>query len=144
MKPAVIDLRGMQDLAALRSPAIYVEQIVELEPGRRGVGIKNVTINEPYFRGMSGMECELPSYVITESLGQVANLTLLSHEANRGRNGVLFQLKNFEFHEPVQPGDRMWLEYRVTTMKGNFAKGIGTVTVDDRIVAEGELVFFWS
>lgn len=142
MKKPVIDLRGMQDLAALRSPAIFVEQMVELEPGRRGVGIKNVTVNEPYFRGLASME--LPCYVITESLGQVANLTLLSHEANRGRNGVLFQLKGFEFHEPVRPGDRMWLEYRVTAMKGNFAKGIGTVTVDDRIVAEGELVFFWS
>jgi len=124
-----------------RYPFLLVDRIEELEVGVRAVGIKNVTINEPFFQGHFPEYAVMPGVLIVEALAQVGAVAMLMKEENRGRIGFLAGIDNFRFKQQVRPGDTLRLEVEITRLKGAIGKGTGRATVDGKLAAEGELMF---
>lgn len=124
-----------------RYPFLLVDRIEELEVGVRAVGIKNVTINEPFFQGHFPEYAVMPGVLIVEALAQVGAVAMLMKEENRGRIGFLAGIDNFRFKQQVRPGDTLRLEVEITRLKGTIGRGTGRATVDGKLAAEGELMF---
>ncbi|GIP35576.1 3-hydroxyacyl-ACP dehydratase FabZ [Paenibacillus sp. J2TS4] len=136
-----MDIKQIQDILPHRYPFLLVDRILEVEDGVRAVGLKNVSMNEPFFQGHFPEYPVMPGVLIVEALAQVGGLAMLKAEANRGKLGFLAGIDNFRFRGQVKPGDTLILELEVTRFKGTIGKGKGTAKVNDKIVAEGELMF---
>ncbi|MDF2715283.1 MAG: fabZ [Paenibacillus sp.] len=137
----MMDSKQIQETIPHRYPFLLVDRILEVQEGVRAVGLKNVTINEPFFVGHFPGYPVMPGVLIAEALAQVAAVAMLSSEANRGKIGLLAGIDEFRFRDQVRPGDTLILEMEITRMKGTIGKGRGVAKVGERIVAEGELMF---
>jgi len=137
----MLDGKQIQDIIPHRYPFLLVDRILELEPGKRAVGIKQVSINEPFFQGHFPQYPVMPGVLITEALAQVGAVALLVAEENRGKLGFLAGLDGFRFRGQVKPGDTLTLEVEIIRMKGSIGKGRGVAKVDGSVVAEGEIMF---
>jgi 3-hydroxyacyl-[acyl-carrier-protein] dehydratase len=137
----MLDINQIQDIIPHRYPFLLVDRILEVEPGVRAVGIKNVTINEPFFAGHFPGYPVMPGVLIVEALAQVGGVAMLTLEANRGKLGLFAGIDNVRFRGQVVPGDTLTLEMTLTRVKGSIAKGTAIARVGERIVTEGELMF---
>ncbi|WP_407689989.1 3-hydroxyacyl-ACP dehydratase FabZ [Risungbinella massiliensis] len=124
-----------------RYPFLLVDKIVEVDPGKKAIGEKNVTINEPFFQGHFPDYPVMPGVLIVEALAQVGAFAALSMEENKGKIGFLTGLDKFRFREQVRPGDVLRLEVEMTRVKGPIGKGHGIARVGDKVAAEGDLMF---
>lgn len=140
----MLDSKQIQEIIPHRPPFLLVDKIVELEEGKRAVGIKNVTINEPFFIGHFPQHPVMPGVLITEALAQVGAVAILALEQNRGKIGFLAKVDNFRFREQVVPGDTLRLEVEIIRAKGSIGRGYAVAKVEDKIVAEGEITFALS
>lgn len=140
----VLDSKQIQAIIPHRPPFLLVDKIVEMEDGKRAVGLKNVTINEPFFIGHFPEYPVMPGVLITEALAQVGAAAILNVESNKGKIGFLAGLDNFRFRGQVVPGDTLMLEVEITRLKGSIGKGKATARVEDKVVAEGEIMFALS
>ncbi len=128
-----------------RYPMLMVDQMAELEPGKRGIGIKNVTCNESFFQGHFPQEPIMPGALIIECMAQVAAIILSASRAPGGSNGTppkpqyLLTVDKVKFKKPVVPGDTMLIDVTVSKRFGGMARVNGEVKVKDEIVAVGEL-----
>lgn len=140
----MLDINQIQEIIPHRPPFLLVDKIVEMEEGKRAVGIKNVTMNEPFFTGHFPGYPVMPGVLITEALAQVGAVATLNVEANKGKIGFLAGLDNFRFRGQVVPGDTLELEVEITRLKGSIGKGKATARVEGKVVAEGEIMFALS
>jgi 3-hydroxyacyl-[acyl-carrier-protein] dehydratase len=136
-----LDVTKIQEIIPHRYPFLLVDRIVELEIGKRAVGVKNVTVNEPFFQGHFPGYPVMPGVLIVEALAQVGAVAVLSMEENKGKLGFFAGIDGFRFKEQVKPGDTLILEVEMTRVRGSVGKGRGTAKVNDKVVAEGELMF---
>lgn len=141
---AVMDINEIQKVIPHRPPFLLVDRITEVVPGERAVGIKNVTMNEPYFVGHFPGYPVMPGVLIVEALAQVGSVAMLMVEANKGKLGFFAGIDGFRFRGQVKPGDTLTLEVEITRLKGPIGKGKGIAKVDGKVVAEGELMFALS
>ncbi|MFJ5770427.1 3-hydroxyacyl-ACP dehydratase FabZ [Psychrobacillus sp. NPDC093180] len=141
----LIDTQELQTIIKHRYPFLLVDRILELEEGKRAVGIKNVTINEDFFKGHFPNYPVMPGVLIVESivesLAQVSAVAMLTKEGNKGRLGLLAGIDKCRFKRQVKPGDQLRLEVEITRIKGPIGKGRGIATVDGELVCEAELIF---
>ena len=131
----------IQDIIPHRWPFLLVDRIIEIEDGRRAVGIKNVSYGEPYFQGHFPGRPIMPGVLIVEALAQVGAIAMLGLPENRGKVGLFAGIDNFRFRKPVVPGDTLRLEVTLTRIRGPVGKGWARAEVDGQTVAEGELTF---
>lgn len=136
-----LDAKQIQEIIPHRYPFLLVDQIVECEPGKRAVGIKNVSVNEPFFQGHFPDYPVMPGVLIIEALAQVGAVIVLGLEENRGKLAFFAGIDKVRFREQVKPGDVLRLEVEMIRVKGSIGKGKGTARVGDKVVAEGELMF---
>lgn len=137
----MLDINEIQKIIPHRYPFLLVDKVIELEEGKRAVGIKNVTINEPFFQGHFPEYPVMPGVLIVEALAQVGAVAMLIKEENKGRIAFFAGIDNFRFKGQVKPGDTLRLEVEITRMKGPVGKGKGIAYVEGNIVAEGEIMF---
>lgn len=137
----MMDIKEIMDVIPHRPPFLLVDRILECEAGVRAVGIKGVTMNEPFFTGHFPGEPIMPGVLIVEALAQVGAVALLSSESNKGKLALFAGINEFRFRGKVTPGDMLKLELTVTRAKGAIGKGNAVATVDGQVVAEGELIF---
>ncbi|NBD26739.1 3-hydroxyacyl-ACP dehydratase FabZ [Paenibacillus rhizovicinus] len=137
----MLDIRQIQEIIPHRPPFLLVDRILEVEEGKRAVGLKNVTMNEPFFTGHFPAYPVMPGVLIVEALAQVGTVAILMVEANRGKIGFFAGIDNFRFRGQVTPGDTLILEVEITRLKGPIGKGQATAKVGDKVVAEGEIMF---
>jgi 3-hydroxyacyl-[acyl-carrier-protein] dehydratase len=125
-----------------RYPFLLVDRILSMELGQHIVGLKNVTVNEPFFVGHFPNNPIMPGVLIVEAMAQVAGiLALLSTPENLGnQNLYLMSLDKVRFRRPVVPGDQLILDLKILRGGKKFFKMEGKATVDDSLVAEAELM----
>lgn len=141
-KPIVAEL-GIEDIMKVlphRYPFLLVDRIVELEPGKRVVGIKNVTINEPFFAGHFPGHPIMPGVLIIEAMAQVGGMLLLGAIENPSSKVVYFtSLNDVKWRRPVKPGDQLRFELDLLQVRGTMCKMRGVAKVDGETVAEAEM-----
>jgi beta-hydroxyacyl-ACP dehydratase FabZ len=136
----VMDIQQIWDILPHRYPMLLVDRIEELEE-ERVVGIKNVTINEPFFTGHFPDIPVMPGVMIIEAMAQVAGILVLSSIPERKTKLVLLAAINeAKFRKPVVPGDQLRIEMKVLKRKATIAKMNGVATVNGVVVAEAEMM----
>lgn len=135
------DIKKIQETIPHRYPFLLVDRVLECEPNVRAVGVKNVTVNEPFFQGHFPHYPVMPGVLIVEALAQVGALAVLSSNEHKGKTGFLTGVDGFRFRGQVFPGDQLRLEVELTRFKGSIGKGKAKASVEGRVVAEGELMF---
>jgi 3-hydroxyacyl-[acyl-carrier-protein] dehydratase len=135
-----MDILGIQEILPHRYPFLLVDRIEELEP-ERIVGIKNVTINEPFFIGHFPDFPVMPGVLIVEAMAQVAGVLVLSQIPDRKNKLVLLAtIEEAKFRRPVRPGDQLRMEMKMGKRKATIAKMSGIATVDGVVVAEATML----
>jgi beta-hydroxyacyl-ACP dehydratase FabZ len=125
-----------------RYPFLLVDRIVEIEGDKRIVGLKNVTINEPFFQGHFPGAPVMPGVLIIESMAQVAGVMIYRDMPNKDKKLIYFTgIENAKFRRPVLPGDQLRIEMQLLNRRTNFGKMNGQATVDGRLVAEATVTF---
>lgn len=122
-----------------RYPFLLVDRVIELEPGKRAVGIKNVTANEPQFTGHFPGRPIMPGVLMIEALAQTAGVAVLSLDAYRGKMGLFAGIDECRFRRLVQPGDTLRLEVTVEKLRGMFGRVRAVATVDGEVAVEATL-----
>jgi 3-hydroxyacyl-[acyl-carrier-protein] dehydratase len=136
----VMDIQQIWDILPHRYPMLLVDRIEELEEDRV-VGIKNVTINEPFFTGHFPDFPVMPGVMIIEAMAQVAGILVLNSIPDRKTKLVLLAAVNeAKFRKPVVPGDQLRIEMKVLKRKATIAKMNGVATVNGVVVAEAEMM----
>jgi len=138
----MLDIKRIQELLPHRYPFLMVDRIEECEPGQRAVGIKNVTIGEPYFEGHFPGNPVMPGVLIVEALAQTAAvLGYETHPDYVDQGGVLLMgLDKVHFRRPVVPGDTLRLEVTLVKERGAIWRISGKATVDGERAAEADLM----
>jgi 3-hydroxyacyl-[acyl-carrier-protein] dehydratase len=137
----MLDVNEIMKILPHRFPFLMVDRIVELDQGKRIVGIKNVTINEPFFPGHFPGHPVMPGVLIIEAMAQVAGILgiLTFDESERNKITYFTGIDNAKFRRPVMPGDQLRLELVVTNCKRGIWCFIGKAFVDGKLVTEAEL-----
>lgn len=136
-----MDIQEIKEVIPHRYPFLLVDKVLEKEQGKRVVGLKNVTANEPFFQGHFPDYPVMPGVLIVEALAQVGALAVLDIEENKGKIGLLAGLDKCRFKRQVKPGDQLRLEVEILRMKGPIGKGKGIATVDGEVVCQAEIMF---
>ncbi|MGH9749842.1 MAG: 3-hydroxyacyl-ACP dehydratase FabZ [Candidatus Polarisedimenticolia bacterium] len=135
-----LDIRQILSILPHRYPFLLVDRIVSIEEGRRIVGIKNVTVNEPYFQGHFPGHPVMPGVLIVEAMAQAGAVLLLRAVPDRGSKLVYFAgIDGARFRRPVTPGDQLRLEVEVLKLRSRSALLRGHAYVGSDLVAEAEL-----
>ncbi|WP_425803860.1 3-hydroxyacyl-ACP dehydratase FabZ [Desulfitobacterium sp. Sab5] len=129
----------IQSLIPHRYPFLLVDKILELEPGKKAVGIKNVTANEPHFQGHFPEHAIMPGILIVEALAQTAGIAVSVNEKSESKLGVLSGIDGMKFKRKVVPGDALKLEAEILVSKLGLIKAKVTASVDGQTAAEGEI-----
>jgi UDP-3-O-[3-hydroxymyristoyl] N-acetylglucosamine deacetylase/3-hydroxyacyl-[acyl-carrier-protein] dehydratase len=136
----VFDVEAIQRILPHRYPFLFVDRILELVPGEKVVGLKNVSINEPYFEGHFPGQPIMPGVIIVEALGQVGGVLLLNTAANPEEKLVYFTgLDKVKFRRPVKPGDQLVITVEMILYRRNICRMQGKAFVGDQLAAEAEM-----
>ncbi len=124
-----------------RQPFLLLDTIEELEPGKRAVGKKCVTYNEPFFAGHFPGEPVMPGVLIVEALAQAGAVAILSNPEFKGKTAYFGAINNARFKQKVVPGDVLLLELEIIKQKGPVGVGKATATVNGKTAVTAELTF---
>ncbi|WP_096156426.1 MULTISPECIES: 3-hydroxyacyl-ACP dehydratase FabZ [Bacillus] len=137
----MLDINEIKKIIPHRYPFLLVDKIIEIEEGKRAIGLKNVTANEEYFNGHFPDYPVMPGVLIVEALAQVGAVAMLKLEDNQGRLAFFTGIDNCRFKKQVTPGDQLRLEVEIIRVKGPIGKGKGVATVNGELVCETEIMF---
>ncbi len=125
-----------------RYPFLLVDRILELEPDRRIVGLKNVTINEHFFQGHFPGAPVMPGVLVIEAMAQVAGVLIYRDLPDKDSKLIYFTgIENAKFRRPVIPGDQLRIEMQLLNRRNNFGKMSGQASVDGKLAAEAIVQF---
>ena len=137
----VYDAREIQRIIPHRYPLLLIDRVIEIEPGKRIVALKNVAANEPFFQGHFPGHPIMPGVLIVEALAQAGAVLLLAQPEERGKMPLFAGIDGLKFRRQVVPGDQLRLEVEFTLRRGPIGKGRARATVDGQLAVEGELTF---
>ncbi len=137
----MVGLKEIQDVLPHRYPFLLVDRILELELGRRVVGIKNVSVNEPFFSGHFPGHPIMPGVLVIEAMAQVGGYLLMTSLNARAEKKLMYftGIDRARFRRPVVPGDQLRFEVTVLQMRRQVCRMRGEATVDGKLAAEAEL-----
>jgi len=124
-----------------RDPFLFVDRILSLEKGKRAVGVKDVTINDYFFKGHFPGKPIMPGVLIIEAMAQVGGVMMLSPEDNRGKLAYFLSADNIKFRKTVVPGNQLILDVVAGRIKSKTGQVHGKALVDGKVVAEADLMF---
>lgn len=137
----MLNTKEIMEILPHRQPFLLVDRIEELEIGKRAVGIKCVSYNEPFFAGHFPQEPVMPGVLIIEAMAQVGAVSILADEKNKGKIALFGGIKNAKFRKKVVPGDVLRMEVEMTRVKGPLGIGQGKAYVNGELCAQAELTF---
>ena len=138
----IADIQKVMQLLPHRYPFLLVDRILEMETGKRVVGLKNVTINEPFFQGHFPNQPIMPGVLIIEAMGQAGGVLAASAlSEDEPEQVIIFMgMDKVRFRKPVVPGDQLIFELKVLKQRRKIFKMSGIARVDGEVVAEAELM----
>lgn len=131
----------IQNIIPHRYPFLLVDKITEIEYGKKAIGIKNVTVNEPFFQGHFPGNPIMPGVLIVEAMAQVGAVSILGMEQNKGKLAVFTGIDGLRFRRQVVPGDTLRMEVEMLAFKRGIGKAKAEAYVGDELAASGELMF---
>jgi 3-hydroxyacyl-[acyl-carrier-protein] dehydratase len=136
-----LEIEDIKAILPHRAPFLLLDRILELEPDRRVVGLKNVTSNERYFIAGPGGVPTLPASILTEAMAQVGAVLILVRPENRGRLVYFMGIDRVRYRRPVVAGDQLRLEAEVVRMRSRMGSLRGRALVEGKLACEGEMTF---
>lgn len=133
----MIDIKEIQSIIPHRYPFLLVDRVTEFEPGKKIVGIKNVTINEPFFQGHFPGNPIMPGVLIVEAMAQVSGVLGFKSGVS-GKSVFFLSIEKARFRKPVVPGDQLRMEIEVLHNRKGIFKFSGKAYVDDNLVCESD------
>jgi UDP-3-O-[3-hydroxymyristoyl] N-acetylglucosamine deacetylase/3-hydroxyacyl-[acyl-carrier-protein] dehydratase len=138
---AIFDINAIQRILPHRYPFLMVDKIIELELDKRVVGVKSVTVNEPFFQGHFPGQPIMPGVLIIEAMAQTSGILILNSLPDFKEKLVYFmQINNAKFRKPVMPGDQLFLEIVLVSKKTKIFLMKGKAIVNEKIVAEADFM----
>ncbi|MCR3757414.1 3-hydroxyacyl-ACP dehydratase FabZ [Clostridium felsineum] len=136
-----LNVEQIMEIIPHRYPMLLVDKVEEIEPGKKAVGYKNVTINEQIFQGHYPGKPIMPGVLMIEALAQLGGVAILSLDKYKGKKPILGAVKNAKFRRMVVPGDVLKLEIEIVKIKGPAGIGKGIATVNGEKAVEAEITF---
>lgn len=137
----VLDINEIMKILPHRPPMLLVDRIVEIEPFKSAVGIKNVTMNEPQFLGHFPGQPIMPGVLLLEAMAQVGGVAMLYPEEHRGKIALFGGMENVKFKTPVVPGDQVVTKAEIVKVRGDFGVLHADAYVDEKLVASADFKF---
>ena len=137
----MLNKEEIKNIIPQRDPFLMIDEVEEYVPGESAIAYKNVNVEEWYFKGHFPGNPIMPGVLIAESLEQTGAVAILSMNENNGKNALFGGIDKMKFKRKVVPGDRLKLEVKIIKRKGPIGVGEAIATVDEKIVAKGELTF---
>ena len=131
----------IMDIIPHRDPFLLIDEVVEMEPGKKIVAIKNVSEEEYYFKGHFPQEKVMPGVLIIESLAQAGAVAVLSLPQNKGRIAYFGGIKDAKFRDKVVPGDTLRLELEIDNIRSRGGTGVGTAYKGDKVCCRASITF---
>jgi UDP-3-O-[3-hydroxymyristoyl] N-acetylglucosamine deacetylase / 3-hydroxyacyl-[acyl-carrier-protein] dehydratase len=138
---AVFDAQDLMKMLPHRYPFLMVDRIIGFEGEMKCTGVKNVTMNEPFFQGHFPGHPVMPGVLQLEAMAQVASIIILRLPGQAGRIGYFMSADEVKFRKPVVPGDTLFIHVEMTRARGKIAKATGRCVVNNEVVSEAELMF---
>lgn len=140
-KGFALDINAIQKILPHRYPFLLVDKIIDIVPGERVIGIKNVSVNEPFFQGHFPGQPIMPGVLIIEAMAQVGGVLLLNAQTDPSQHWVYFTgIDNVRFRKIVRPGDQLRFEVQMVKFRRSLCKMAGNAYVNDELVCEAELM----
>lgn len=137
----MLNVQQIQEIIPHRPPFLLVDRIIEMEKGKSAVGLKNVTINEPFFIGHFPEFPIMPGVLIVEALAQVGAVALLSLDDYKGKLAFFAGIDCVRFKRKVVPGDTLTLKVEIIKLRSGIGIGKAAAYVGDELAVEGEIKF---
>ena len=137
----VLTITEIQKILPHRYPFLLVDRIIELEPMKRAVGIKNVTMTEAHFQGHFPGNPIMPGVLILEAMAQVGGVMMLYPEENRGKIALFGGMENIRFRRQTIPGDQLRMTSELIKMRGAMGKVHCEAYVEEQLAAQGDFTF---
>lgn len=137
----MLNIKEIMEIIPHRYPFLLIDKVEDYTPGQKAIGIKNVTINEPFFTGHFPGEPVMPGVLIIEALAQTGAVSILSLPEFKGKIAMFAGINNLKFRKMVVPGDTLRLEVEIIKRKGPIGIGKATATVNGELAVSGELTF---
>jgi 3-hydroxyacyl-[acyl-carrier-protein] dehydratase len=138
---AELDIRQIMEILPHRYPLLLVDRILELEPGKRAVGYKNITFNEPVFTGHFPTNPLFPGVYMIEAMAQLGGCVVLEPGEFSRKTPYLAGIDKAKFRRPVVPGDRLLMEVTLVKHKRNIGWVAAEASVDGQLACSTELMF---
>ena len=136
-----LDINEIMKILPHRPPMLLVDRIIEIEPFKSATGIKNITMNEPQFRGHFPGHPIMPGVLILEAMAQVGGVAMLYPEEHRGKIALFGGMENAKFNHPVIPGDTLVTKAHIVRVRGDFGLLHADGDVGDKLVASADFKF---
>ena len=136
-----MDIHRVLEYLPHRYPFLMIDRVIEVEGYQRAVGLKNVSINEPYFQGHFPGHPIMPGVLQLEAMAQVASIQLLRAPENIGKIGYFMSANNVKWRKPVFPGDILFIETELLKVKRTIGSARGRCIVNGQVVSEADLMF---
>ena len=134
----MMNIKDIQKVLPHRYPFLMIDRVLEIYPGEKIAGIKNISINEEFFQGHFPGNPIMPGVLIVEAMAQIAGILALHSGAPEGKAVYFMSIEKAKFRRPVVPGDQLRLEVSILQSRGNVWKFSGNALVGDKVAAEAE------
>jgi len=143
-KGRVFNIHEIMKILPHRYPFLFVDRVIEIEPGKKGIGIKNVTINDGFFQGHFPQKPVMPGVLMIEAMAQTAGVVVLTSGAHNGKVALFMSISDVKFRKVVFPGDQLLMEVEIVRDRERTAHVKGVARVDGEVAIEAEMMFSYT
>jgi UDP-3-O-[3-hydroxymyristoyl] N-acetylglucosamine deacetylase/3-hydroxyacyl-[acyl-carrier-protein] dehydratase len=143
-KGRVFNINEIMKILPHRYPFLFVDRVIEIESGKKGIGIKNVTINDGFFQGHFPQKAVMPGVLMIEAMAQTAGVVVLTSGAHNGKVALFMSISDVKFRKVVYPGDQLLMEVEIVRDRERTAHVKGVARVDGEVAIEAEMMFSYT